>query len=1352
MEFVIRYCFKLIRFLLGSLAMLLLVGGVLLSLPAVQQVLLRNTLAYLQTKTSYRIQCAKFRFTWLQYVTLEGITVRDPENKPLIEMDSFQGKCNVLRFLLHSPAVVDSISMAGVRIYVEEHAQQEWNIKTLYTKVIFPFLPEKTADWSIKQIQLNDCQLSYKHPVKQQTFEVTHLQLAIDHFLSVSNVYSGTLTLSYEATNLFPCIIKNCTTHFAMAEDRIILTDCKLHTMHSHIWGDFKYQCTHQSALWKASKEPMTLEILLHDATLAPVELSKISNCFKGTWPFQDAWPSNKWNGRCRLVGNRQQLQLTGHVSTPIGSVQANATLQNLGKQSLTYQGKVMVEQLNVSLLFPKLPITMLSAEASVTGSGIGSGHTYIDAAVAVAAMQIAAYTYKDIAATCSFSPVGINFKLNSKDRNALLAIAGRYRFSSLADLQVEGTTIACCLDKLGITPLPLTVSTKFSLQLHNIVGGYPQGRLDLNQFVLQNATKQVKSQHIAIRLTQKEKNALFTLFSPLLDMRLQGHFTLPALSYHLRYLIERLRGNQLVLPEKIAIQYSLHCKAITPFLNGFLPDFYLSKDTFFRGHFSYDSSYQFAFYLPKVETLCFNQFRVEKAKIALNMRHLMDPKKRFLQLAIASEAQNWYKKFQTDQLTLQLLIDKDKITFSNKLSLLKYGSKLSVEAAGNLGETSIVFQLLPSSKCIIKDKMWRLHMAQPILWTKEGISIKQLSLINGSEAIYIDGQLREGESCPLRCTIHNVAVDTFLKAVDGNFKAVMDAHLVARWQAGHLVSNATFQLKACTIASHSIGDCKGSIDWNTINKHVKLEGVLQDSTQSVLQISGLYKPFQKEHSLQCMIALQQMDLKWLNPLVVPVFSEVSGKLSGNFQLVGTLAAPILQGRGQIEHGQLKVDYLNTIYKVAGPIQFQDNVLYIDRLWLHDFQTGHATFSGQIALQKEFPLRLSGKVYDLHLLDTKQTYGTNFYGTLYATGSITIAGNVRNLLFTIQATANKGTFAVVANEQNNMGAHTQLVRFIDNQGGKNLDTRLLQPKEQGQQIPIQLLLNVTLLPSVQVKLQLHPYNNYDLLQGRGEGKIQLEVGTHQKLHMLGNYRFQSGSCAISVYDLIPKTFTILPSSQIHFNGYVQESIADIQASYTQLASIGNSKCPIPVDISLCTYGSLTNPRITYALSFPDKGIAEDLYTNLKEISSRVLLDKSYRNKQILSILITKRICDEKKIGGWDALRASMNDLLTQQLQNLAFVLDRKLGVEADLAIDQWGEIDFLQKTRVKISYLLFSEQLKVSSTLGEHSKFINDWEISYKIPKMHNTSINFYQKPLRSNPSQQSNLFGITFTYSKRFW
>src|SRR5690606_18794457 len=121
----------------------------------------------------------------------------------------------------------------------------------------------------------------------------------------------------------------------------------------------------------------------------------------------------------------------------------------------------------------------------------------------------------------------------------------------------------------------------------------------------------------------------------------------------------------------------------------------------------------------------------------------------------------------------------------------------------------------------------------------------------------------------------------------------------------------------------------------------------------------------------------------------------------------------------------------------------------------------------------------------------------------------------------------------------------------------------------------------------------------DIIRGRGNGKIKLQLDTKGEFNMFGPIEFTEGWYNFTLYDIINKEFQIRPGSSIAWYGDPYQGTMRIDASYNQLASLAPilndpslANVPqvirkYPVQVLLKLDGPMLSPLINFDITSRD---------------------------------------------------------------------------------------------------------------------------------------------------------------------
>ena len=169
-------------------------------------------------------------------------------------------------------------------------------------------------------------------------------------------------------------------------------------------------------------------------------------------------------------------------------------------------------------------------------------------------------------------------------------------------------------------------------------------------------------------------------------------------------------------------------------------------------------------------------------------------------------------------------------------------------------------------------------------------------------------------------------------------------------------------------------------------------------------------------------------------------------------------------------------------------------------------------------------------------------------------------------------------------------------------------------------------MRIAVRPEVQCDLEIDKVSG-NVLSGRGNGTINLDIGIEKPFSITGDYTLTTGDFHLNVMNIASKNFQIDGGSSIKFNGDIMDSDLDIDARYQTKTSLANliadstaTSYRRNVECGLKVYDKLRNPQLAFSIDIPDL----DPSTKSQVESALNTVDKV--QKQFVSLLVTTRSC------------------------------------------------------------------------------------------------------------------------------
>jgi hypothetical protein len=478
---------------------------------------------------------------------------------------------------------------------------------------------------------------------------------------------------------------------------------------------------------------------------------------------------------------------------------------------------------------------------------------------------------------------------------------------------------------------------------------------------------------------------------------------------------------------------------------------------------------------------------------------------------------------------------------------------------------------------------------------------------------------------------------------------------------------------------------------------------------------------------------LTQANLIVFEPFLSNYLSDLGGTVSGAIKIGGKLSSPELDGRGQINNGKLRVNYLNTPYTVNGNIVFRPTQINFQEVTLRDQNNHTASLQGGINHQgfSDIVLDISSKLTDFQVLNTTEKNNDVFYGTAFVSGNLTVKGTTSNLDINANATSKSGTQIFIPLASSNTQAQEDFIHLINVQ-----DTiRIQQIAEDIKRLAIENIrmnFNLDITPEAYLEIIIDPKTG-EGISGRGSGVLAMNIDTQGDFTLNGTYQISEGEYNFSLYNVVKKKFTIRPEGRITWYGDPYQGIMNLTAVYTENVSIqpllatsvlqdseSSSSRRYPVDVIMKLNGELLSPDISFGFDFSAFPSSGNFQTTVSAFQNKVANDEQEMNRQVFSVIMTRGFSPEGQFSGTNTISSSLGQLLSSQLNNFLGQVDKNLEVNFDLAsIDQ----STLETFQLSVAYTFLDGRLRVSRDGGftdnqgnaQAASIIGDWQAEYLI-------------------------------------
>ena len=1081
------------------------------------------------------------------------------------------------------------------------------------------------------------------------------------------------------------------------------------------------------------------IDLELKNSTVQPEDLRQYIDDEQA---YQNARKFGLVTFNTQFLGFPDDFVANGTFNTQLGNIQSDINLKL--KDTPIYSGNLALQDFDLGTLTQRPDLLQ---KTSFNGFIEGTGVTLEDANFNLRAsfnyLEVNDYTYRNITTDATLSRSFFEGQLRIEDPNL------RFDGNGTVDLRdgKEDIRIQAELDTAFLRPLNLSkndvfISTRLTadtqgLEVDNLVGDaqFEDMFVSYNERQLGIDTLWFRS-----RLAGPFRN--FTLGTERINATLIGEFQFTKLFSDIGRLINEYRlifkndKEQLAAyyaaqeartmaqyqEEQYEISYDLKFDDINPLLNLFVPEVTLSRNVEADGRMT--GGYTNIVSLrSRIDTLQYRGYQLYGNTIDVTTSKIADSTDVLAMAYFHSEKQNLKigkVDTPTKDFTLNAVWADGHIDFQQSIEQRDTRNYANVSGELTFLEDSTLIHFNPSELQVLNDH-WFFSDNNRIVIANEEVAFSDFRLSHQSrgeetQSVSVIGTLSPDRQKQLTLRIDHFQVNNLNSILKKDFQGEINGfadlrNVFASSQdtTSNVMIESELSVRDLTIDTFEVGSIISLVSWNQQRRLLDINVAVNRKNRRIIALKGSYDPKEAEDQLRLRATFQDANLDIIEPFVDQYFSELAGTASGNFNVTGRLRSPILRGNGHIADGNLKINYLNTTYRIDGGLFLDDNTIGVKDLILLDSRNQRAVFNGGVFHDgfSDFVLDLNGTLDNVTVLNTSLTDNDLFYGNAYATGTVSLLGSVNNLNISARAKTDKGTKFYIPVGGVEGVEQSDFIRFVD-----YTDTTLTVNDSIGKinLTGLSLDLEIEVTPDAYGEI-IFDAKTGDIIRGRGEGQLQMLISSAGDFSMFGDLTLQEGGYNFTLYNIINKEFTIQPGSSISWQGDPYEGVLNIQATYDQMASLAplvldeqaketdeEVRRKYKAEVLLDLTGDLMSPTIDFGIAidnYPENNLA--LRTAVETLKTSATLDTEELKRQVFSLIVLRRFSERGSFDGSNAVSGSVSELLSNQFSYWLSQVDENLEIDVDLGS---FDDDRFNTFQLRLSYTLFDGRLRVTRDGG----------------------------------------------------
>ncbi len=1110
--------------------------------------------------------------------------------------------------------------------------------------------------------------------------------------------------------------------------------------------------------------------------------------------------PLGNFKVKGEFVGFISDFVANGDFETRLGKIKSDINLKiKEGKiEESTYRGNLALGEFDLGAYFQDtVNFQKVTLSGQINGKGLTEKTANFLLDGKINSIGLRHYNYSNITTNAQFARQLFDGKFAIDDPNLKFNALGSVDFRK----GHEVFNIKAHLDTAFLQPLHLTNEKMFissfidinsnGLQLDSLFGNAFFKKLT---FIYQDDTLRLDS--IQVISTSANHNRKLALYSTLLDINLEGNYYYSTLFQDVRALFHEfylnLRNDKKAIADYYAtknrrsqayeVAFQMKLRNVNPLFDLVDLNIKVSRNILFEGKFS-NGFTSIVHAYSQIDTLLYENKLFLKSEIELSGSKVRDSTDVLGSLTVTSGRQELSPVFKTRDLLIEAIWDGQHVDLGVDFDQDRYGNLLRLKSEIDFLQDSTKIKILPS-RIRVLDQEWVVSQNNYMLVQGKEWTVHELEIHDQKQSILLNGRISEHPEPELKLTVSNLNVAILNTLSTEKFTGIMNGDVDARdvYHTAYLQNKIS--IRDFTVNNFLIGNITGTNIWNQQDHRFDISFFIDRLEKRIINLKGYFDPEEKINPLNVKATLENANLKIAEPFLRGIFSQLGGTLTGSYVITGTFAESKIYGQGKIDDGQIMIDYLKTLYLFTGTLGMTSNQIIFKDFNLTDVFHNKARVNGFLAHAhfSEMHINLDATFRNFQVLNTTSKDNGLFYGQGYATGNLKIFGPISNMKISATARSQKNTKIFIPINGSGDNEKKDFINFTHFTDSVVVKANRKKPKEKVELSGIALDLNLDITPDAFAEI-IFDVKSGDIIRGRGNGNLKLQLDTKGEFNMFGFIEFTEGAYNFTLYDIINKEFSIKKGSRISWVGDPYSATMNITASYRQLASFGPIfadqtvindpavKRKYPVEVLLKLDGPMLSPQISFdidAKDLPtsDVGLLESpgkfVNFRLSFNAFKARLDEQELKKQVFSLIMLRRFSPYgESMNTSGSIASSVSELFSNQLSYWLSQVDQNLEINLDLkGLDQEAFNTF----QLRLSYSFLNGRLRVTRdgtfnnqyNRSDISTIAGDWTVDYLLTPDGMFKVKMYSRAngnavTSSLGTQAAVTTGVSLMYTQNF-
>ena len=1050
-------------------------------------------------------------------------------------------------------------------------------------------------------------------------------------------------------------------------------------------------------------------------------------------------------NFKGNITGLMNDFVAYGLFNSNIGSIRTDiALISDFETEKYTINGKLAVNKIRLGeILEDTATFGNISLNSTIVGGFDSKSNYKFQLSCKISEAGLLGYNYSNIDIIGNLQNNSFDGKINIEDENIYFKFDGKYIFSEgfkYNDLKFRAE-LAANLSALKLVADTLNSNIKMSLNsdIRGDFTSFPDGKFRIDNLKFSYDNRFLNLTKFVLNSFKENDQQFFTIRSDYCDINFYGHFLFNETYYKLRSMFYSYlpaifsEADTIAITQTNKFNYSIQLSDINNITQVFIPQLFISKDVFMEGEFNSDKSkFTASISVPQIK---YDSLYIWGSQLDISA---LDGSTEifFSNQEISSDTRPFF-----ENLNLQTILTKNtallNLDWNNNDSIENSGAlkiKTEISRAENKNLPLINNTIFPS-KFVINNIDWKLSESNINIDPNElNFIISNFKVEHNEQYLSLQGEISKNKDKILNLALSNINIEIinpYIESSGYQISGILSGSGRVADVYNSMSLRSLLSINNLKVNDFSFGRFDLSGVWNGISNEFNIEG-----NNRYLKMKGSYIPALNNEAEKLDIKLQiiNLQLALLEPFTESAgISQLNGMINANITANGNLKKPQIDGYLEFDKAELNYDLLNFHVILNDKVYISNNALTFNNFIIEDEHKNKATINGGLYHNNFENIRFDFQIHadNMKILNTTLKDNDMYYGTVFATGDIKIAGNTKSFGIDVIAKTEANTVFVLPMSSVYKQNNVSFLTFVK----KDAITNQIIPPKRASEIDLYLKMDIEVTPAAIVQIDFDPKIG-DVIRGHAKGNLKMEYDSEdEQFYMYGETEITEGNYLFTLENIINKKFVIKPGGTITWTGDPLNAIIDLNAIYktrTQLKELLSNVADqseqhksANVECNMYLTGMLTKPGIKFDIQIPDgsETVKSQLLTMTQdEINKQfvflLILNQFYSQNQTLIGETT-----ENKIGttAGNAFSATSMELLSNQLSNWISQISNNfdIGFKYQPGTEVSG-----QELEVALSTQILNDRVLINGNLGygdnvktNTTTMVGDIEIQYKVNK-----------------------------------